>query len=97
MKSHEFIVTRDLYNEIPTESGEYELKLVKKNVRTKWFCKDVAIISSCEQTYNDKGNLKRDYCEIDVEGQGKKIIHMRYDDAKKIIEQTSHHKVGFKR
>ena len=97
-KSHEFIVTRDLYNEVEVEiDGEIgiEVKLIKKDLKTKWFCKDIGVISSCEQTYNDNGNIRIEYCKITVDGQGEKLIRMRYKDAKKLIEKNNG-RVGFK-
>ena len=97
-KSHEFIVARDLYNEIEVEvDGQIgiEVKLVKKDLKTKWFCKDIGAISSCEQAYNDNGNIRTEYCKITVDGQGEKLIRMRYKEAKKLIEK-SNCKVGFK-
>lgn len=82
--SHEFIVTRDLYNEVETEPNVFEVKLIKKNVKTKWFCKNLDMISSCEQHYNDSGNIRREYSKIMVEGE-EKIINMRYKDVKELI------------
>lgn len=98
-KSHEFTVARDLYNEIEVDiEGEIEIevKLVKKDLKTKWFCKDIGSISGCEQTYNENGNIRTEYCKIIVDGQGEKLIRMRYKEAKKLIE-TDSSKVGFKK
>jgi len=92
--SHEFIVTRDLYNEVETEPNVFEVKLVKKNVKTKWFCRNLEMITSCEQHYNDKGNIRREYSKIIADGE-ERIINMRYKDIKKLIEPTSTN-VGYK-
>lgn len=99
-KSHEFIVTRDLYNEVEVEvDGQIGIQvvLVKKDLKTKWFCKDLAVISGVEQAYNDNGNIRRDYCKITVDGIGEKIIKMRYNDAKQLIETEAFKKVGFQK
>ena len=98
-KSHEFIVTRDLYNEFEVEvDGQIgiEVRLVKKDLRTKWFCKDVAMIASCEQAYNDAGNIRREYCKILVDGDGEKIIRMKYKEAKELIQHNKYSKVGYR-
>jgi hypothetical protein len=95
-KDHEFIVTRDLYTEEENSNGEFEVKLIKKDLQTKWYCKDVATIISCEQHYNEKGNIRREYSKIIVEGEGERIIKMKYKDVKQLI---SNQKVtlGFKK
>ena len=87
-KSHEFIVTRDLYTEEQNEQGEFEVKLVKKDLQTKWFCRNIDMINSCEQHYNDKGNIRREYSKIIVEGEGEKIIKMKYKDIKDLISNS---------
>ena len=73
-----------------------DVVLVKKDLKTKWFCKDLAVIASCEQHYNDKGNLRREYCKITVDGEGEKIIRMKYREAKQLIEQETYPKVGYR-
>ena len=88
IQSHEFIVTRDLYGEVIVDTPEGEtvdVKLIKKDLRTKWFCRDLNMISGCEHHYNDAGNIKREYCKITVDGMEDKIIRMRYKDAKALI------------
>jgi len=94
-RSHEFTVTRDVYHEVEMEDGVYEVKLVKKDVRTKWFCRDISSISSCEQAYNDKGNIRRDFTKINIDGEGEKLIHMRYKDTKQLID-LDHKTVGYR-
>lgn len=89
IRSHEFIVTRDLYTEEENENGEFEVKLIKKDLKTKWYCKDINTIISCEQHYNEKGNIRRDYCKIIVEGEGEKIIKMKYKEAKQLISNKN--------
>jgi hypothetical protein len=95
-RSHEFIVTRDLYTEEENERGEFEVKLVKKDLQTKWYCRDINTIISCEQHYNEKGNIRRDYSKIIVEGEGEKIIKMKYKEIKELIG-GSKVTVGFKK
>jgi hypothetical protein len=92
--SHEFIVTRDLYNEIETEPNVFEVKLIKKNVKTKWFCKNLDMISSCEQHYNENGNIRREYSKIIADGE-ERIVNMRYKDIKQLISPTTKG-VGYK-
>jgi len=100
IQSHEFIVTRDLYDEVITETPEGEavdIKLVKEDLRTKWFCRDITIISGCEQHYNEAGNIRTEYCKITVDGVGDKIIRMRYKDAKALLSDESYRtKMGYK-
>ena len=99
LRSHEFIVTRDLYDEVvvETEDGQaVDIQLIKGDLKTKWFCKDLESITSCEQQYNEKGNIRTEYCKITVEGSGEKIIRMRYKDAKNLISNATHKTVGYK-
>ena len=93
--SYEFIVTRDVYNEIEDDEGAYKVVLVKENVKTKWYCKNIDKVSSCEQTYNEKGNVRTEYTKIMVDGEGEKIVRMRYKDVKQLIKKTDMKSVGF--
>tara|TARA_R110000765_G_scaffold26628_8_gene64953 strand:+ start:4105 stop:4410 length:306 start_codon:yes stop_codon:yes gene_type:complete len=100
LKSHEFTVARDLYDEVVIETPEGEaldLQLIKKDLKTKWFCKDISVITSCEQQYNAKGNIRTEYCKITVDGVGEKVIRMRYKDAKELINHETYKKVGYQK
>ncbi len=95
-RTHEFIVTRDLYTEEENANGDFEVKLVKKDLQTKWFCKNLDTISSCEQHYNENGNIRREYSKIIVDGEGEKVIKMKYKEVKQLISNNGV-TLGFKK
>ena len=81
MRSYEFTIVTDLYNE--EDSGE--VVLVKKNMHLKWFCRDMALITDIEQAYDDFGNIRENVTKIYHEKVGTKIVLGTYDGLKKML------------
>ena len=77
---------RDLYDEvIDPETGQIKLVLLKKNVRTKWFCRDLSQIATFAQVYNNKGNLRPGKTIITHNGE-ELMLDMKYKDVKTLLE-----------
>jgi len=95
MSGYEFTTVRDVYIEKEGKSGELELKLVKADLKTKWYCRDLGMISSFEQVYNDKGNIRINHTAIVVNGE-EKIVRLPYNKVKELLHATKQRSAGFK-
>jgi len=89
MRSHEFTVIQDLYDQI----GE-EMVLIKKDMKIKWLCRDLDSISSIQQAYNEKGNIRMHHTKI-FTSTDEVIVRMPYNKVKELIG-LSNKKIGFK-
>jgi len=92
-EGYEFTVVQDLLKEVETSEG-VELVLLKKNLQTKWYCRDLNMISSFAQTYNDNGNIRIHHTRITAAGEDM-IVKLPYSKAKELFKGRTEVK-GFK-
>ena len=85
---YEFITVRDLYGETYDEQGQPKDYLIKKDVKAKWYCRDLNQISSFSQVFNDKGNLRPNKTLLTVNGEGI-MVQMDYKKVKDILRQKT--------
>ena len=84
-QGYEFITVRDLWGERLTEEGQIEEYLMKKDVKAKWYCRDLNQISSFSQVINEKGNLRPGKTMLNVGGEVV-MVQMKYNDVKNILQ-----------
>ena len=89
-RGYEFIRLTDLYDE--DENGN--IHLVKEAVQTKWFCRDLEMISDVEQVFNDKGNIRTKRTRVYHDKLGDRIVLGRYKDILEIVTKQRN-KVGY--
>jgi len=94
MEGFEFTVSTDVYEEVYDDDGKAKLKLVKENVKTKWFCRDLDDITDIEQLSNDNGNIRIQYTRV-ITKSGDKIVNMNYTKMKNLLNRTR--TIGFKK
>ena len=83
MVDYEFKTTRDVY--IETAKG---VKCSKRNVRTKWYCKEIRNIVSIEQIFRNDGYVYRSKCLIKHINCGEKVICMPYNKVVDLIKNS---------
>ena len=95
MNGYEFTIVQDVYIEDVDKEGEPEIVLVKPNLKTKWYCRDLTMISSFEQVYNNKGNIKVHHTALLVHGE-ERIVRLPYSKVKELLHATVQPVAGFK-
>ena len=96
-KSHEFITVQNLYDDDDLEEGK--MKLIKKDLKLKWLCRDLDMITDVEQAYNDNGNVRLKYCKVYHRDMGPRVVVGNYEETKRLIlEKTGRvNTLGFKK
>ena len=82
-KSHEFITVQNLYDDDDLEEGK--MRLIKKDMKLKWLCRDLDMITDVEQAYNDNGNIRIKYCKVYHRDIGSRVILGKYEETKRMI------------
>lgn len=95
MKGYEFTIVQDVYTESLNDQGEPEIVLVKPNLKTKWYCRDLDMITGFEQVYNTKGNVKIHHTALLVQGE-ERIVKLPYNKVKELLKSSEQPKIGFK-
>tara|TARA_R110000744_G_scaffold220683_4_gene339517 strand:- start:232 stop:522 length:291 start_codon:yes stop_codon:yes gene_type:complete len=95
MNGYEFTIVQDFYIEDVDKDGNPEVVLVKPNLKTKWYCRDLNMISSFEQVYNTKGNIRMHHTGILVNGE-ERIVRLPYNKVKELLYATKQTTAGFK-
>jgi len=94
MNGYEFIIVQDFYTEDINEEGNAELRLVKPNLNTKWYCRDLSMISDFGQVFNKNGNIRVHHSAITVNGE-ERIIKLPYSKTKNLLSTSRPIKAGF--
>lgn len=93
MYGHEFTIVQDFYAEQMGEDGP-EVVLVKKNLKTKWYCRDLGMISDFGQAFNRDGNIRIHHSTITVNGE-ERIIRLPYNKTKELLTTPKPTTPGF--
>ena len=94
-QGHEFTIVQDLYDEVEDAEGTFKLSLIKADMKIKWYCNDLSLITSFQQAYNEKGNMRHQYTKLFVDG-GEILAKITYKKAKELLIQNQQ-QIGFKR
>lgn len=95
MVEYEFKVTRDLY-----EERNSTVRCVKRNVKTKWFCKYVEDIVAVEELFREDGYIFKSKCLVKHSECGEKVVSMPYHKVIKIVrdaDKVNTNKIGYGR
>jgi len=85
---HEFKVVFDLYNETVNDKGEPEYELLKKDVKKRWFCKNIHEITDIKEVVTNTGKIIKNKCDIYVRSENKWItVEGTYDNMKQLIHK----------
>lgn len=81
---HEFTIVADLATEVELPDGSIELKIVKRNARSKatYYLSDIVGV---EERHNKAGQVRKTTCLILHRDRGEKIVLGRYSDIRSIV------------
>lgn len=94
--NHEFIVLRDLYDEVKRRDGSIATKLVKKNIRTKVrvYLQDIYMV---EEIVNARGVADKTKCGINIKEKGFMVVKEPFEKVNSLIFGDQEPKeIGFK-
>jgi len=94
MRGHEFTIVQDFYAEVPNKEGDIEVVLVKKDLKTKWYCRDLEMVTSFGQAFNMKGNIRIHRSIITVNGE-EITVQLPYSKTKALLATAPSNRSGF--
>ena len=80
--------------EVPNKDGTLDVVLVKENLKTKWYCRDLSMVTSFGQSFNSKGNIRIHRSIITVNGE-ELTVQLPYSKTKALLETPTPTKTGF--
>ena len=95
MNGFEFIVVQDVYKETYDKDDNPSVVLSKENLKTKWYCRDLSMITEFEQAINADGNIRMHHTKVVANGI-ERIIRMPYKKAKELLTTPAPLAPGFK-
>ncbi len=87
---HEFNIVCDIYKEVINDKGEADLVLIRKNLKKKWFCRNVYEISEVKEVINDNRRIIKNKCEVYSRYENKWVtIEGNYKDVVSLINKKT--------